>query len=109
MFTDEAPQKPTLVQKLQAPASVVTYRALLGIFSAVTLGMMAFFGNRITDSQDKLGEELGRVRVEQAKTNGILNEDHDRIGNVEVRVNAISDKADALDHRVTILEVSRAR
>lgn len=108
MFTDEAPPKRTIVQKLEAPASVVSYRAIVGAISIATFALLSWLGSRVVDTQDHLQDGISRIRVEITKTNGILSADHDRIGNVEAKVNTLNDKADALDHRVTVLEVTRA-
>ena len=102
---DSPPGK--IVQALQSPAAVVTYRAFMGLAIPIILALVASIGHDIQAGQEKLQQMMGDVRVSVAQNTGRIDNQNERLGRVETSVESLNEKNGALDHRVTVIETQR--
>ena len=99
---DNGPGK--LVQALQSPTAVVSYRAVVGVAVTIILALVAYEGRTIQDGQGRLEQMMGDVRVSVAQNTGRIDNQNERIGRVELSVQSLAEKNGMLDHRVTVVE-----
>src|SRR5262245_56367825 len=55
-------QPPRIVQSLQTPSAVVTYRAVVGLLMAATAAMVGFVGSDLMDGQRQLNATMVKVQ-----------------------------------------------
>lgn len=93
-----------LVQTLQTPTAVVTYRAIVGLFATVTVGLVAMFGNSIMEGIRDLQDTMVQVRLSVERASGRIDSQESRIGRVESAVDSLAKEQGSLDRRVTVIE-----
>ncbi len=101
---DEEVNAGKIVETLQNPVAVVTYRAIVGLFAAVTVSLVAMFGNSILQGIKELQATMIQVQLSVAQASGRLDGQESRIGRVETSVDSLAKEQGSLDRRVTVIE-----
>lgn len=77
------------------------WRMIAGIFGAILLGMLAFFGNALLGDVAELGERIADLRSEIAETRNNVSNIRGDIGRLEGNVAAVGDRLDRANARQT--------
>jgi hypothetical protein len=96
-----------MVRFLQTPEAVVTYRAIVGVFAALTLTLIGVIGTSILTGIAELKASMVIVQVSVARQTGRIDTQDSRIGRVEMTVDGLAKEQGGLDHRVTVIESQR--
>ena len=96
-----------VVSALSTPASVVTYRAVVGLLAMGTISLVAWIGRDIESGIQQLNVSMALVQVSVARNTGRIDGAESRLGRVELSIDELAKENGALDHRVTIIESHR--
>jgi hypothetical protein len=96
-----------LLKLLQTPEAIVTYRAVVGVFAALTLTLIGIIGTGILTGISELKASMVIVQVSVARQTGRIDTQESRIGRVEFTVDGLAKEQGSLDHRVTVIEAQR--
>lgn len=88
-----------VVEVLQSPKVVVTFRAVVGVLLTITGCMVGWFGTNILDTQKDTNQTLNEMKVLQGRA-ALVSEFQ------ETRLRRVEDKVDTIDNRVTRMEAS---
>ena len=98
-----------VVQALQTPTAVVTYRAAVGLLAMGTISLVAWIGHDIESGIQQLNASMALVQVSVARNSGRIDGAESRLGRVELSIDELAKENGSLDHRVTIIESRQHR
>lgn len=104
MANTEGENRRGVVQALQSPGAVVTYRAFVGFMSAAIVALLGIIGNNLQEGQRTLAVSMTRVQLSVARNTGRIDDQGDRLSRAEQSSQTIVEKIGDLDHRVTVIE-----
>lgn len=104
MANIEGENRRGVVQALQTPGAVVTYRAFVGLMATVIVALLGIIGSNLQEGQRTLAASMTRVQLSVARNTGRIDDQGDRLSRAEANSQTIVNKLGDLDHRMTFIE-----